>query len=56
MDCGVTMRNLTIANDALSPETKGQEVALSVYGDAFIMEECQLRSTVASGTHFVSAK
>lgn len=42
---GVTMRNLTIANDALSPETKGQEVALSVYGDAFTMEECLLRST-----------
>lgn len=42
---GVTMRNLAIANDALSPETKGQEVALSVYGDAFVMEECLLRST-----------
>ena len=29
----VTMRDLSIVNDALRPEEKGQEVALSVYGD-----------------------
>ncbi|MCR5824948.1 MAG: pectin esterase [Oscillospiraceae bacterium] len=42
---GVTMRGLSVVNDALSPETKGQEVALSVYGDDFVMEDCLLRST-----------
>ena len=42
---GVTMRNLSIVNDALRPEEKGQEVALSVYGDCFTMENCILRST-----------
>jgi len=42
---GVTMRNLSVVNDALSPETKGQEVALSVYGNNFTMEDCTLRST-----------
>lgn len=42
---GVTMRDLTIANDALSPKTKGQEVALSVVADDFLMENCCLTST-----------
>ena len=42
---GVTMRNLTIANDALHPEQKGQEVALSVVADGFLMENCRLVST-----------
>ena len=41
----VTMRNLSIVNDALHPELKGQEVALSVYGDDFAMEDCTLTST-----------
>ncbi len=42
---GVTMRGLSVVNDALDPAEKGQEVALSVYGDAFYMEDCVLRST-----------
>ena len=42
---GVTMRDLAIVNDALHPEAKGQEVALTVYGDRFAMVDCVLRST-----------
>ena len=42
---GVTMRDLSIVNDALHPETKGQEVALTVYGNNFTMERCRLTST-----------
>ncbi len=42
---GVTMRDLSVVNDSLHPETKGQEVALTVYGDDFLMENCTLRST-----------
>ena len=42
---GVTIRELSIINDALRPETKGQEVALSVVGDGFRMENCRLTST-----------
>lgn len=42
---GVTMRDLSIVNDALHPEKKGQEVALTVYGDHFTMERCRLTST-----------
>lgn len=42
---GVTMRDLCIANDALHPELKGQEVALTVYADDFTMERCRLVST-----------
>lgn len=42
---GVTMRDLSIVNDALHPEEKGQEVALTVYGDGFTMERCRLTST-----------
>ena len=41
----VTMRHLSIVNDALEPEKKGQEVALSVLGDDFRMEDCRLAST-----------
>lgn len=41
----VTVTDLSVVNDALAPETKGQEVALSVVGDAFLMERCTLRST-----------
>lgn len=42
---GVTMKDLTVENDALRPETLGQEVALSVVADRFSMENCILRST-----------
>ena len=41
----VRMEDLAIVNDALHPEVKGQEVALSVLGDDFSMESCLLRST-----------
>lgn len=41
----VTMTDLSIINDALCPEHKGQEVALTVYGDRFFMERCTLTST-----------
>lgn len=41
----ITMQHLSVVNDALSPETKGQEVALSVLGDDFRMEDCRLSST-----------
>ena len=41
----VHMENLAIVNDALHPEIKGQEVALSVIGDEFFMNDCLLRST-----------
>lgn len=42
---GVTMKDLTVENDALAPELLGQEVALSVVADDFRMERCILRST-----------
>lgn len=42
---GVTMRDLAVVNDALHPEVKGQEVALTVYADGFTMERCRLTST-----------
>lgn len=41
----VRMEDLAIVNDALHPEIKGQEVALSVLSDDFAMENCLLRST-----------
>lgn len=41
----ITMEHLSIVNDALEPEKKGQEVALSVLGDDFRMEDCRLTST-----------
>lgn len=42
---GVTMEDLSVVNDSLHPEVKGQEVALTVYGDNFVMERCRLTST-----------
>lgn len=42
---GVTMRDLSIVNSAGAPEKKGQEVALTVYGDGFTMDSCRLTST-----------
>ena len=42
---GVSMRDLSVVNSALRPEEKGQEVALTVYGDSFAMERCRLTST-----------
>ncbi len=42
---GVRIRDLSIINDAGSPEVKGQEVALSVVADDFCMENCRLTST-----------
>lgn len=41
----VTIRELSVVNDARHPETLGQEVALSVVGSAFLMSECTLTST-----------
>ncbi len=41
----VTLRDLSVINDAGSPEIKGQEVALSVVADSFCMDGCILRST-----------
>lgn len=41
----VHMEQLSIVNDALHPEVKGQEVALTVYGDNFTMTDCRLSST-----------
>lgn len=41
----VTLRNMSIVNNAGHPEEKGQEVALTVYGDCFTMEDCRLSST-----------
>lgn len=41
----VTLRNLSVINDALEPEKKGQEVALSVCATDFRMENCTLTST-----------
>ncbi len=42
---GLTIRDLSIVNDAKAPEVKGQEVALSVVADRFLMENCTLTST-----------
>ena len=42
---GVTLRDLTVVNDAGCPKEKGQEVALSVVADDFLMESCTLLST-----------
>lgn len=41
----VTIKELSVINDALQPETLGQEVALSVVADDFLMERCTLTST-----------
>ena len=42
---GVHMQDLSVINDALGPEVKGQEVALHVCGTDFSMENCTLTST-----------
>lgn len=42
---GVTLEDLSVVNDALQPEIKGQEVALSVCGTGFLMRRCCLSST-----------
>lgn len=42
---GVQMEDLAVVNDALRPEDKGQEVALTVYADDFSMARCRLTST-----------
>lgn len=42
---GVTLKHLSVENDAMQPEIRGQEVALSVVADQFRMEDCTLRST-----------
>lgn len=41
----VTIRDLSVVNDALRPEILGQEVALSVLGTDFLMTGCTLTST-----------
>lgn len=41
----VTMKDLCIENDAKNPEIKGQEVALTVYADEFLAENCSFVST-----------
>ncbi len=41
----VRISDLSVINDALAPETLGQEVALSVVADDFRMEHCVLTST-----------
>jgi len=41
----VTIRDLSILNDARRPEVLGQEVALSVVGTDFLMTNCTLTST-----------
>lgn len=41
----VTLRNLTIENDARRPEVLGQEVALTVCADNFLAEDCAFIST-----------
>ena len=42
---GVNVEDLSIINDAGSPEKLGQEVALSVCGTDFLMRRCRLTST-----------
>ena len=41
----VTIRDLTLGNDAGDPRAKGQQVTLSVCGTEFRMENCTLTST-----------
>lgn len=42
---GVTFSNITVENSALAPETKGQEVSLTVCADSFAAENCRFIST-----------
>lgn len=41
----INFRRLTVENDSLKPEDKGQEVALTVYADDFTAEDCRFVST-----------
>lgn len=41
----VSFKDLTVENDSLTPEEKGQEVALTVYADNFTAENCRFVST-----------
>lgn len=41
----VSLSDLAVVNDALYPERKGQEVALTVYADGFSAQHCRLSST-----------
>lgn len=41
----VCLEDLSVVNDALEPHVKGQEVALSVVADGFVMRRCTLSST-----------
>lgn len=41
----VSFKDLTVENDSLKPEDKGQEVALTVYADDFTAENCRFIST-----------
>lgn len=41
----VNFKSLTVENDSLKPEEKGQEVALTVYADDFHAEDCNFIST-----------
>ena len=48
----VKLKNLTIINDALFPQTKGQAVALSVCGDNFLgqnLKLCSMQDTLFCG-------
>lgn len=42
---GVRFEKITVKNDSLKPEEKGQEVALTVYADDFLAEDCAFVST-----------
>ena len=42
---GVRMEDLSVINDAGTPEKKGQQIALSVVGSDFVMKNCTLTST-----------
>ena len=42
---GVHLEDLSVINDAGSPETKGQQVALSICASGFSMKNCTLTST-----------
>ncbi len=41
----IRFKSLTVENDSLKPEDKGQEVALTVYADDFSAEDCRFVST-----------
>lgn len=41
----VSIQDLSVVNNAGDPSEKGQQVALSIYGDGFSMRRCSVRST-----------